>query len=461
MPYSESRKARERRLRAKYRKKTAITSIITLILGLIVGFVLCVFSVNHTGPMSRMLKIGPLDKVAAPEALEADATVSPEDGEEDSVLAFNQADGEPADLSDLSLKGLTDDAADEDAFGAEDAEDAGPFDGEEGAFDGEEPAPEGEEPADEDGEASMISALGTEGGAVAAVPEATEEATEEPTAEPTEEPTPEPTEEPTPEPTAAPVIVPYGQPYTLQTQIKADGSERAEVTDEPFETLSLTIKVDAYKDPAYFQEQYANQFKLQGDEAAVQFDITLNGYTGTTEIIPQNFLLFTFAGEDPEVTTQGYQLMDAEIAGKTEVAITSDVTSTLYKRYSHTAEQGDMAYMVVTACNDGVESVYWFEILPPEPVETPAPEGEEGAEASESGEASTASSGEGLTVGSQGDAVSQLQRALINKGLLQGSPDGKFGNYTADAVRSLQKTYGMEQTGIADQAFLERLYADQ
>lgn len=435
MPYSESRKSRERRLRAKYRKKTAVTSIITLFIGLIVGFVLCVFSVNHTGPMSRLLKIGPIDKVAAMEETDAQATPTPmpeEEDEEDSVLAFNQVDSEPANVSGLKLPG----AEDEDA---------------------EEPT-EGEEPADEGGDASMISALGDESGA--AVVEV--EATEEPTEEPTPEPTPEPTEEPTPEPTVAPVIVPYGQPYTLQTQIKADGSERAEVTDEPFETLSLTIQVDAYKDPAYFQEQYANQFKLQGDEAAVQFDITLNNYTGTTKIIPQNFLLFTFAGEDPEVTNQGYQLMDAEIAGKTEVAIASNVTTTLYKRYSHSDEQGDMVYMVVTACNDGVESVYWFEILAPEPEETPAPEGEEGDdEDGDSKDSDSASSGEGLKVGSEGEAVSQLQRALIKKGLLTGSPDGKFGNYTAEAVRTMQKKYGMEPTGIADQAFLERLYADQ
>ena len=46
MPYTESRRARERRLRARYRRKTAVTAIIMLILGLIVGFVLCVVSGN-------------------------------------------------------------------------------------------------------------------------------------------------------------------------------------------------------------------------------------------------------------------------------------------------------------------------------------------------------------------------------------------------------------------------------
>ena len=35
---------------------------------------------------------------------------------------------------------------------------------------------------------------------------------------------------------------------------------------------------------------------------------------------------------------------------------------------------------------------------------------------------------------------------------------GKFGNYTAEAVKVLQGRYGMEKTGVADDAFLNRLY---
>ena len=77
MPYSEARKTRERRLRAKYRKKTAITSIITLIIGLIVGFVLCVLSVNHDGPMSRLLKIGPVSRSDASTVIAGEVTPAP------------------------------------------------------------------------------------------------------------------------------------------------------------------------------------------------------------------------------------------------------------------------------------------------------------------------------------------------------------------------------------------------
>ena len=57
-----------------------------------------------------------------------------------------------------------------------------------------------------------------------------------------------------------------------------------------------------------------------------------------------------------------------------------------------------------------------------------------------------------------GDDVTKLQSKLIEMGLLSGQPDGKFGNYTAGAVKEMQRRYGMEQTGIADQAFLDKLY---
>ena len=70
---SEARKARERRLRAKYRKKTITTSIITFIVGLVLGFVLCAVAVSHPGPISRMLGVGPTDVTQSePEALEGE-----------------------------------------------------------------------------------------------------------------------------------------------------------------------------------------------------------------------------------------------------------------------------------------------------------------------------------------------------------------------------------------------------
>lgn len=494
MPYHDSRRSRERerRLRAKYRKKTAVTSIITLVLGLIVGFALCVVSVSHPGMARNLLKIGSVSDTVSTGDVDRSAVranisdaVDSEDGSFedfvaanlDAIEAFAAEDGtltyneELDEFGDFGTGPMEDD---ESVPGAEtgDPDLSNGSDGETYSIESElqivaaevtpapvvqvpekveepnvalvEPATEAEEPVEE----PVVKATPEPEPTEEPTPEVTAEPTPVPTAEPTPEPTAEPTPEATPESTPEPVIVPYGQPYTIQTQIDADGNERSEVNNDPYETLNLTLKVDAYKDPAYFQENYATQYKLQGDEAAVEFDLTLNGYTGAAEIIPQNFLLITFIGEDPSVAAQGYQLMDAEIAGKTDIAVTSDVPSKLYKRYPYSAEQGNMVYMVVTAYNDGVPTPYWFEILKPEPEATPEPAIDEAEE-----------EGISLTVGSRGDDVVKLQQALINLGLLQGVPDGKFGNYTAEAVKTMQGRYGMKATGVADQEFLDRLYA--
>ena len=495
MASREHRSARERRLREKYRRKTAITSIFTLIVGLIAGFVLCVTSVNHPGAMSRLLKIGPLTDnavtVVADSTPEPTAEATPDNNiDNDAALTFNQPDGDAADLSFLNA-GADIDGEEPEDFVPEDDDGSDFFTSDDDSF-GDDFGGE-EEPATDDDPATLASNNGLQ--IVAAqveaepveettpeptaepTPEATEaptpepqEATAEPTEEPTEEPTAEPTEKPTPEPVEEPdeiepVIVPYGEAYTLDADITADGTARTDASEASYETLNITLQVNAYKDPTYFQEMYATQYKLQGDEAAIEFTATLNGYTGTTEIIPQNFLLVTLVGSEPDITAQGYQLMDAEIAGKTDVAISTDVPTKLFKRYPYSANQGDMVYLSVTAYTDGVKNVYWFEVLAPQaPAEEAAAEGSAEGEAAEGASGSTAAEGSSdgisLTVGSRGEEVTKLQRVLIRLGLLKGSPDGKFGNYTAQAVKTMQGRYGMEKTDIADQAFLDRLYAE-
>ncbi len=65
---------------------------------------------------------------------------------------------------------------------------------------------------------------------------------------------------------------------------------------------------------------------------------------------------------------------------------------------------------------------------------------------------------ETLSRGSEGEEVRKLQAKLIELQLLSGQPDGKYGKYTEDAVKQLQASFGMEQTGVADSAFLAKLY---
>ena len=63
-----------------------------------------------------------------------------------------------------------------------------------------------------------------------------------------------------------------------------------------------------------------------------------------------------------------------------------------------------------------------------------------------------------LQKGSKGDAVVKLQLALREQGYYSGKADGGYGPLMVDAVKKAQADFGMEQNGIADVAFQQRLY---
>lgn len=67
---------------------------------------------------------------------------------------------------------------------------------------------------------------------------------------------------------------------------------------------------------------------------------------------------------------------------------------------------------------------------------------------------------ESLSVGSKGENVRRLQQALIDQGFLSDKADGAFGKKTAEAVSNAQKEFGMEVTGIADEALQRRLFGE-
>ena len=272
--------------------------------------------------------------------------------------------------------------------------------------------------------------------------------TEQPTEAPTEAPTAVPTPVPTPSPTPAPqaVVVPFGTAQTVQAQIHNDGTVRRDVDAETYETLTFSITVKRYLTPEYYQQQYSTQYQLQGDEAGVEFELMLVDYTGTQTIIPQDLLtigLETLSG----ATEQGFQLTDAEIHGDNKVSVVTNVPKEIYKRFKFSQTTGDMDYMSVTGVVDGVATKYLFELgepVRPTAAPTPSP--------------TPARTYETLEVGSSGDAVKDLQNALIDQGFLTGSADGKYGNATATAVKAAQATFGMEETGIADNALQQNLF---
>ena len=62
-----------------------------------------------------------------------------------------------------------------------------------------------------------------------------------------------------------------------------------------------------------------------------------------------------------------------------------------------------------------------------------------------------------LKKGSEGDEVREMQQMLIDLGVLKDKADGAFGKKTENAVRKMQKYWGTEQNGVADDVFLLQL----
>ena len=101
------------------------------------------------------------------------------------------------------------------------------------------------------------------------------------------------------------------------------------------------------------------------------------------------------------------------------------------------------------------------------PTPTPVPEETEEPEASPTPgvdltptptPAPSAITWEKLRNGSSGQAVSQLQEALIQLGYMSGKPDGKYGTGTEAAVKAFQKANGLTADGVAGAETQKKLY---
>jgi len=227
------------------------------------------------------------------------------------------------------------------------------------------------------------------------------------------------------------------EPFTFETQVLADGSRRIDVSNTNFETVKLTMSMDNYLMPDYFAAKYANRYKLTGFEAGTEISLTVESSTGSMAFIPQNAIWITFESASGE-EIDGYQLMDAEIAGRYEVAILPGETFKIYKRFAYSADP-QMEYMVVTYYLDGQAHKVYFKL------EVAAPS-QEYAE---------------LKRGDRGDAAKALQERLIALGYLNDTADGIFGATTETAVREAQGAGGMAQTGIADSAFQNYIFSQK
>jgi len=255
---------------------------------------------------------------------------------------------------------------------------------------------------------------------------------------------PEPTATPEPTPTPAPTVkavVPFGDSYTFSTQINSDGTARVSNATSDYETVSFTVTMKQFMRPGDYANKYSNVYKLQGTEAGAGFEIILNDYTGTTNIVPQNVITIGFENEAGDID-RGYQLMDAEIAGNYNISVTTNTPKKLYKRYLYSNDSSEMKYMTVSIYNNGVVEKILFEVEGEKVVATPTP----------------AIVYPTLRNGDKNDDVHLLQERLLELDFLEGTADGHFGNKTEAAVKAAQEHYNMTVTGIADNAFQQKLF---
>lgn len=66
---------------------------------------------------------------------------------------------------------------------------------------------------------------------------------------------------------------------------------------------------------------------------------------------------------------------------------------------------------------------------------------------------------ETLQKGDKGQAVQAMQQKLIDRGFLKGKADGDYGRKTAEAVAAFQRSAGLAETGVADDATQAALFA--
>ena len=222
-------------------------------------------------------------------------------------------------------------------------------------------------------------------------------------------------------------------PYRLDetcafvAEILEDGSPRTDASQTDYLSVAFAIRLENFLTPDYFSDHYARQYVLSGAEAAAQIALR-NG--SEQAVAPQNAFWITFEDEAGGQYA-GYQLVDAEVLGHSDILLEPGKDQVLYKHVDYTA---GLKYLVLTYASGG-ERISRYFLLETRKV---YPE---------------------LAEGDRGEVVTELQQRLIDLGYLQGDADGIFGADTLAAVDAARAAAGLAQTGVADDAFQHLLFA--
>lgn len=240
----------------------------------------------------------------------------------------------------------------------------------------------------------------------------------------------------TPEATVTPVEPQYVSRLdtaTFTAEISSNGTARTSTTITDYDTGTFTAGITDVLGPDDFASKYT-KYTLDGTEACVALKLDFESIKDEDlTVIPQDAFQISMIGSDGE-RVEEYQLMDKEIAGSYAVSITDGNKKTFYKRYKYS---DDIDYLVLSYYKDGSRSDYYFALKYDDPNVTH----------------------EELKSGDRKTMVTYLKTKLKALGYYSGTINTSFDSATVDAVKSAQADLGMEETGVADNAFQQALYA--
>jgi len=265
-----------------------------------------------------------------------------------------------------------------------------------------------------------------------------------------------------------PVLV--GEAFTFKADVNSDGTKSATSTGGEYYTADITMTLTRHMLPDYYVSNYSVNYQLTGSEAGCEILFGVGECSGLKSVDAQSALLTSFETVD-EVSYSGSRLLDAEIDGAENSAITCGTEKLLYKRYEYKAST-ELSYLVVYYYSGGNRNKIYFSLNVSVDAEEVAAEelAEEAAEAVGTAveeavetvaKADSLDNVTSLQRGDTGNAVLELQQLLISEGYLNEDADGAYGKNTEKAVKKAQADFGLTQSGIAETKLIKILKSRQ
>ena len=243
-------------------------------------------------------------------------------------------------------------------------------------------------------------------------------------------------EEAAPAATAAPVIPVYVArtgSASFTAEVSSNGTARTSTTISDYTSDTFTAQITDVLGPDDFASKY-KKYTLDGTEACAALQLNFESVKDEDrEVIPQDAFLISMVGSNGE-RVEEYQLMDKEIAGSYGVAVADGSKKTFYKRYVYSE---DIDYLVLSYYVEGTRNDLYFALRYDDPNVTH----------------------DELKKGDKKLMVQYLKSKLTDLGYYSGKISQYFDDATQEAVKSAQKDLGLEETGVADCAFQQALYA--